>query len=260
MAGHDPGDDTPHESSCSHPTGGTTDDDAQHRRGHVPGRPHPQVAVDQHVVQLLGRQLHGEGRSLHQERSPVARRTRSGSRFRSPTSTNGRGVPARAPVSARRRRVFHQGTKERWVLATVIGPAGPSTTAAIPTRGSSRTRTGRHDPRNRIGTAERSVGRRTTSHAVTGSRLSRAIPYAAASGCSSPVAATRVAPGSRSGRPRSGARSRPWPRRPPPIRSACSERGWLRSTSCRARTSASRRRSPRRRRRGRPGCRREPVR
>ena len=86
-------------------------------------------------------------------------------------------------------------------------------------------------------------GSRTTSHDDTGCRLSSAIPYAASSGCSSPVAAIQVDPGV----PVSAATNR-WSEAPiasaaTAVRSVCWDRPWLRSTSCRASTSASRERT-----------------
>lgn len=77
---------------------------------------------------------------------------------------------------------FQPGTKDRWVVATVIGPAGPSTTAASMTRGSSRIRVSRvlapgTATTERIG----ADGSRRTCHDNTGSRVMRATPYAGSS-------------------------------------------------------------------------------
>ena len=125
------------------------------------------------------------------------------------------------------------------MLTTVSEPSAASTVAATATRGSSRTHVGATPP-NHMGALTRRTGRRITSQALTGNRLSRAIPYAAASGCSSPVAASQVAPAW----PLSAATKRcsraPIARAATAVRSEWPDRGWWWSTSCRASTSASR--------------------
>jgi hypothetical protein len=155
-------------------------------------------------------------------------------------STSGPGNVARSRRSRRSCTRFHPGTNDRWVLTTVRSPRGVSTTPTRAERGSSLTTITFRGPGSHIGKVKGMAGSRTTCQERTGYRESRAMPYVAVPGCSSPVAAVQVAPGVPAIAAAKCESTAPMAPAATAVRSARCERGWSRSTSWRARTSASR--------------------
>jgi hypothetical protein len=109
-------------------------------------------------------------------RSPLTRAACAFCMLRSPITASGSRVPVSERTSRRSWEPFHPGMNDRWVLQTVNWPNGPSRTAAIATRGSSRARKGRRVSGDHSGTLTRSGGSRTTRQDTTGNRESSATP------------------------------------------------------------------------------------
>ena len=179
----------------------------------------------------------GRGRAAS---SPDAAGSEPG-RLRSPTSSRGPGKDAAHRERARSWRTFQPGTNDRCAVTTVNGPAGPSTTAASATRGSSGTVVSPRLPGTSSGRPKGAGPNRRTRQDSTGRRDTSATPYdgPSTSTPSSEVDGVQAEPGVPSTAGTKRDHPAPSASATHAVWSVPPERSWLRSTSCSPTTSAS---------------------